>query len=337
MMKMIILGIIKNIYLIFKRKNNIIKMKIVITGALGHIGSKLIRALPNSFKKLEIILIDNMITQRYPSLFNLPKNCTFRFIEKDIKNIDLNKLFKGVNFVIHLAAITDATWSVQNPQIVEKNNYQCTKKIAEACAINKSVLVAFSSTSVYGTQSNKIDENCNINELNPQSPYAKTKLKEEKLLTKMKKKLDLKFTIFRFGTIYGTSNGMRFHTAVNKFCWQASLNQPITIWKTAYNQKRPYLNLNDAINSIIFAIKNNFCDGDIYNILTKNHTVKEIVENIKKYIPKIKIKFVNSKIMNQLSYEVIDDKIRKKGFKYIGNLDEGIKETIFLFDNIKNN
>ena len=34
-------------------------MKIVITGALGHIGSSLIRFLPDALPDAEIILIDN--------------------------------------------------------------------------------------------------------------------------------------------------------------------------------------------------------------------------------------------------------------------------------------
>ena len=54
-------------------------------------------------------------------------------------------------------------------------------------------------------------------------------------------KKGLKGVSCRFGTIFGASPGMRFHTAVNKFCWQAVMGQPITVWSTAYDQKRPYL------------------------------------------------------------------------------------------------
>ena len=53
-------------------------MKIIVTGALGHIGSKLIRDLPLYFKNSEIVMIDNFTTQRYTSLFNLP-NYKYKF------------------------------------------------------------------------------------------------------------------------------------------------------------------------------------------------------------------------------------------------------------------
>ena len=49
-------------------------MNIVITGALGHIGSFLLRGLPSEFENINIIAIDSLVTQRYFSLFNLPKN-----------------------------------------------------------------------------------------------------------------------------------------------------------------------------------------------------------------------------------------------------------------------
>ena len=63
---------------------------------------------------------------------------------------------------------------------------------------------------------------------------------------------NLKGIILRLGTIFGVSKGMRFHTAVNKFCYQAAFKKPLTIWKTAYDQKRPYLDLQDACAVVEF-------------------------------------------------------------------------------------
>ena len=61
-------------------------MKIIITGALGHIGSFIIRDFANKYPESEIFLIDNMMTQRYSSLFNLPKNIKFKFTTDYNKN-----------------------------------------------------------------------------------------------------------------------------------------------------------------------------------------------------------------------------------------------------------
>jgi dTDP-D-glucose 4,6-dehydratase len=56
-------------------------MKIVIAGALGHIGSAIIRQIPSKLDVTEIVMIDNMMTQRYCSLFNLSAGVKYRFIE----------------------------------------------------------------------------------------------------------------------------------------------------------------------------------------------------------------------------------------------------------------
>ena len=268
-------------------------MKILITGALGHIGSFLIRALPNQFPGAEIIMIDNMMTQRYSSLFNLPPSGNYKFIEIDITTQDVRALFDGVDIVIHLAAITDAAGSFDKVAEVEENNFQSTLKVADACLENSSRLITLSSTSVYGTQNDIVDEDCSYEELQPQSPYAKTKLKEEELITQLFNNHGLKAISCRFGTIFGVSQGMRFHTAVNKFCWQAVMGLPITVWNTAFDQKRPYLDLFDAYGSLCFIIQNDLFDGRIYNVLTMNKTVREIVETIREFVPELEISFID--------------------------------------------
>jgi UDP-glucose 4-epimerase len=305
-------------------------LKIIVTGAIGHIGSYIIRDLGVSFPGSNVVMVDNMMTQRFPSLFNLPSNSNYSFIEGDVSQIELKPVFFGADVVIHLAAITDAAGSVDKAEELEANNFQSTLRVAEACIEADASLIAISSTSVYGTQKNQVDENCSESELQPQSPYATTKLKEEELIANLSKDKGLKAIHCRFGTIFGASQGMRFHTAVNKFCWQAVMNQPLSVWSTAYDQKRPYLDLLDASRAIAFIIKNNIFDGQIYNVLTSNATVREVVDTIKEFVPNLEIEFVDNQIMNQLSYEVLCQRFKSKGFVFSGNMRRGIQETIDL-------
>ncbi len=309
------------------------KMKIVVTGALGHIGSLIVRALPVSFPDTEIVMIDNLMTQRYCSLFNLPQNAKYHFVEGDVTKHNLEELFLNTDVVVHLAAVTDAAGSFDKADVVENNNFNSTKRVAEACLNTGTKLITFSSTSVYGTQDKLVDEDCSESELRPQSPYATTKLKEEKLVRSLFLEKSLKVVTFRFGTIVGVSPGIRFHTAVNKFCWQAAFGKPITVWRTAYDQMRPYLEINDACNTIIEFIKKDIFDGEIYNVLTTNATVRQIVENIQKYVPSLKVEFVDSPIMNQLSYEVNSKKIRNKiNIEWSTDLSASIREELVLLN-----
>ena len=136
--------------------------------------------------------------------------------------------------------------------------------------------------------------------------------------------------IGRLGTIFGPSIGMRFHTAVNKFIWLAVMGEPLTVWSTALNQKRPYLDLNDAIQAIRFFLAKKELNYPLYNVVTLNATVQDILEAIRRHIPKFEIQLTDSPIMNQLSYEISARRFAAEGFKSSGDLNRGIGETIAL-------
>jgi len=309
-------------------------LKLAITGALGHIGSRLIHSLrPGAYD--EVLLIDNMATQRYASLFNLPSGVRFRFVQADVLKADLARLFEGIDIVIHLAAITNAAGSFDIQEEVERVNHVGTELVAQACVTTKSRLIFLSTTSVYGTANDVVDEDCAESELKPQSPYATSKLRAEKRLAELAQTSALRFVALRFGTIYGTSIGMRFHTAVNKFCWQACLGEPVTVCRTALDQKRPYLELGDAVRSLHFVVEKGLFDGRVYNVLTDNATVGDIVRFIKKHVPDLRVELVDSAIMNQLSYTVACERFRSQGFEFHGNLEQGIRATIELLRGVR--
>ncbi len=305
-------------------------MKLLITGACGHIGSYLVENVFKLKKIKEVVLIDNFNTNRYHVLFNLNKKIKFFFYEIDLSTSKLDKI-KKVDYVIHCASHTNAEASFSKKKEMYRNNINCMKNIINYCKRSKAKLVHISSTSVYGKQVKIVNED-DEKLLKPQSPYADIKLIEEKLLKKNKKSLN--YMTFRFGTIAGVSKGMRFHTAINKFCINASLNKDIEIYKTAFNQYRPYLSLNDAFKVIKFCISKDCFKNDIYNALSGNFTVKEIIQTIRKYKKNIRIKFVRAKIMNQLSYHVENKKLKKLGLTLNSAIKKDIKETLDIFKDL---
>jgi len=307
-------------------------VRIVVTGALGHIGSRLVRELPRAFPEAEIVMIDNLLTQRYCSLFNLPAYGRYRCIEADVLTADLAELFEGAHAVIHLAAITNAAESFDVEEQVERVNVAATERVAQACLRTGSALIFPSTTSVYGPHTEVVDEDCPVSELRPQSPYASSKLRAERLLRVLGEDNGLRFVVCRFGTIFGSSPGMRFHTAVNKFCWQAVTGQPITVWRTAWHQERPYLDIGDGVEALIFILRRELFDGCTYNVVTLNATVGQIVEAIAAQVAKVRIEYVDSPIMNQLSYQVANDRFAGLGFDFRGRLQDGIGETVRLFE-----
>ena len=310
-------------------------VNILITGGLGHIGSYLIRKLPTEYK---ITVVDSLLTQRYCSLFNLNRN--IRFIEKDIDAL-VEEDLRGIHVVIHLAAITNAEGSFKNKEETENVNIVKTEKFIELCKAEKiSYFIFPSSTSVYGASTDIVCED-DDSVVNPQSPYAETKLKIENLL---KNQNDINYLILRFGTIFGESIGMRFHTAINKFCYEASLGRPLTIWKQNYEQVRPYLGLNDAVRSIIHFLDKipginygriPWAFNQTYNVISGNFKLSDVVKSIEKVSGKIELNMVDTPLLNQFSYDVSDVKVRETGFEPKDKLEVSVKKILNMLDNLK--
>ena len=297
-------------------------MNILITGGMGHIGSKLINRLSVLGKIKKVIIIDNFSSERYISFINLKNRKKILFYDEDLANFNIKKIKLKIDCIIHLASTTNAEKSFSNKDKVLDNNVKCTNKILALCKKNTKIIFA-SSTSVYGSQYKIINSKNNQLNISPQSPYAESKILCENIIKKKSKN----YCIMRFGTIFGMSDGMRFHTAINKFCYQAVMGQKITIWKKFYKKKRPYLDLDDCIKSIIFTIFNNNIKNETLDVVTVNLKVIDIIKKIET-IKKIKKKFVNTKILNQLSYEVHSDRLKKLNFKFNGNLFMSIKKII---------
>ena len=315
-------------------------MKILVTGGLGHIGSKLIREYIKREDVDVVRVLDNMLVQRYCSLFDLPEisGKRYEFIQGDILNVEeIRKAVKDIDIVIHLAGITDAPSTIDKPEATFKSNFDGAWNVLTA-SMNADIkkFLFPSTTSVYGEAEGIVDENSSEEVYKPASPYAEAKRKAEKLMKDVYKENGFNTTVLRMGTIFGTSIGMRFHTAVNKFCYLAALGKPLTVWDSALNSKRPYLGLNDNIRAFQF-LETRGKPGELYNVVTKNFSIEDIINSIKKVVPDVKIEITKSPLLNQKPYEVSNEKIRQEGFEFRDELDEGVRKTIELFKGVKNN
>lgn len=294
---------------------------ILITGGLGHIGSYLIRNLSFEYN---IKVIDNLLTQRYCSLFNLNRKISFK--EKDIRSINIDDL-ENIDIVIHLAAITDAGNSFKNQKEIEEINIIDTKIFIDTCKKSNVKLFIFpSTTSVYGVLTKMAYED-NSKYLKPQSVYAESKLDIENYIEKELGD-NVKYLILRLGTIFGISEGMRFHTAINKFCYQSSLNIPLTIWKENYNQIRSYLGLNDLNKCLEYLFSLEKYWNQVYNVVSYNKKLVDIIDIIKNNIKNVELNMVDTPLLNQYSYEVSTKKIKNTGFLFEDDIEYHIKLTL---------
>jgi nucleoside-diphosphate-sugar epimerase len=190
---------------------------------------------------------------------------------------------------------------------------------------------------VYGPVSGIARENCDRSELRPQSPYATSKLAAEDEILAATERGEISGVVLRLGTIFGPSPGMRFHTAVNKFIFSAATGRPLTVWSDAVELVRPYLALEDGVAAIEFMLDRPEAAGQVYNVVTLNATLDQVIDAVRSNVPGVEIEYTNTRLLNQVSYHVDDSKIRELGFSYRGNLAAGVRATFELFSGVMQN
>ena len=296
-------------------------MNILITGALGYLGSELVKKLGKNSH--ELVLVDNL----YNNNKNIIKTSKkIKFIKKDIEKLNFNNHLKKIDLLIHLASISNTTMKKNDFSKIINTNLKSLDKIINACKEHKVKLLYISTTTVYGKQKVIVNENLNKDFYKPYNLYSKTKLLAEKKLDKYKK--TLKFSILRLGTLYGVSQNIRYDTAIQKILKGAKNEQSLMIEKKNYKSKKSYLSINDAIRAIKFIIRKNLFEGEIFNISGINHSFYEIIKIIKKEKPQIKVKFTNKIILGQTPCNISPQKIIRRGFKFRDNIKKLIPKML---------
>jgi UDP-glucose 4-epimerase len=304
-------------------------MRIAITGGLGYIGSRLLaRTAPDALRSITVI------DKRSADLLDPATANNVIFANNDILTSPLDRLINGADVVVHLAAIVGANASERDSALMNDINVAGTRRVAEACARCGARLIFPSTTSVYGSRRAVVDESCSGDDIRPQTLYATTKLKGEQFLETLVQR-GLRYTILRFGSAFGASINIGTHTAINRLCMQAASAQPLLVWRTARHQRRPYVHVDDAVAAIQFVIARRLFDNSIYNVATANATMGDVVRAIAREIPAVDVRYVDSPLMNDLSYGVTGEKLRTHGFIARGDLTRGIHDTISMFRRVR--
>ncbi len=168
-------------------------MRVVVTGGTGFIGSHLVERLSNHGARV-IVPVRKGLT--------LPSDSPAEFIPMDHDEIGRrDDLLKGVDAVVHLAAIRGSGWSFDDRQIHDTNVCLTADLVKAAASRDVSHFVYVSSVSVYGHPSGGP-----INEDYPRSPvtrYGASKYRAEQLVTETSEKQRLPATIVRPVITYG--------------------------------------------------------------------------------------------------------------------------------------
>lgn len=286
-----------------------------MTGGAGYIGSCLV---PELLKQYTVTVLDNL-TYGYHGLLPNIGNPNFEFIYGDVRSLkDVKNALKGVDFVIHLAAIVGYPACKAQPNLANEVNYVATKKLVQA----SDVPIIFASTgSCYG----HIDKECTeTTSLSPQTEYAISKIHAEKAIRDCPD-----FIIYRFSTGFGLSLRPRLDLLVNDFVTRAVKNKELIVYEKDYY--RTFIHVQDMVRSLLFALDHfDEMNHEIYNVGSEDLclTKGDVAYRIRQYV-NFHLKFADFGIdPDKRNYKVSFTKIHDLGFSTKYSIEDGIKELV---------
>jgi len=306
------------------------KMKILVTGGAGYIGSILVpELLKNGY---EVIVIDNFMYNQV-SLLDCCHYDTLTVIRGDVRDKDLiSSCIKKVDIIFPLACLTGAPLCKKDPIAAKSINFDAVKLLLDLRS--KDQIIIFPTTnSGYGV--GQKDIYCTEETpLNPITLYGKLKVEIEKILLDAGNCVTL-----RLATVFGTSPRMRLDLLVNDFTYRAVNDRFIILFESHF--KRNYIHIRDVARAFMHVLDNfDSMKDEPYNVGLSDTNISkwELCEEIKRYIPDFY--FIEAQIgedPDKRDYIVSNAKIEASGFNTNYSLQQGINELIKGFQIVKRN
>jgi UDP-glucose 4-epimerase len=241
-------------------------LKILITGAAGFIGSHLVDFFLKKKKIKSITGIDNLEDGSLKNLKEANKSTKFKFYKANLCNLkSVQKLFKNIDYVFHLAAYSDVVPSINHPRDYMYNNIVSTLNVLSCMKKYKIKKIIFAaSSSCYGIpktyptkESEKID--CKY-------PYSKSKNICEDIIIHWSKIYKFRYISLRLFNVYGVRSrtNSAYGAALGVFLKQKLSRKPFTIVGNG-NQKRDFIYVTDVCKAFYKSLNKNV-SNKIFNI-----------------------------------------------------------------------
>jgi len=308
--------------------------KAIVTGGAGFIGSHLARELYE--RGYKVTILDDLSTGKKENIADLlarpleEGNVTFVH-DSILKSPLLRKLFTGIDYVFHLAAIASVPASIRDPFYSHIVNLTGTLNVLEAARASKvKKVIFFSSAAVYGDTPVLPQTEGMLPA--PLSPYAVTKLAGEYYCNVFKNAYQLDTISLRFFNVYGPRQdpNSQYAAAIPKFIIKVLGRESPVIFGSG-KQTRDFIYVKDAAAAAIMAAESPA--AGVYNVaMGKTITVNELVRLILNITGKdLKPVYQDARPGDILHSLADTSMIRALGYNPRFSLEAGLKETIGFF------
>jgi UDP-glucose 4-epimerase len=237
------------------------RMKILVTGGAGFIGSHLVDGFIHEGH--DVVVIDNLLMGQMENL-----NKQAKFYLMDIRDATLCKVFELEKFdvVCHQAAQMDVRKSVADPLFDADVNVKGTLNLLQNCVEFgiKKVLFASTGGAIYGEQDVfPCDE---THPTRPVSPYGITKLCVEKYLFYYANEFGLNHVILRYANVYGPRQNPHGEAGVVAIFTKKLLSGDQPVINGDGKQTRDYVYVADVVSANVCAL--HYPQNSIFNVGT---------------------------------------------------------------------
>ena len=261
------------------------KMKYLVTGGAGFIGSNLVDRLISLGH--DVVCVDDESAECHEQFYWNDKAQNYKY---DICDYDLiAPLFKDIDCVFHVASDARIQPAILNPKKSIQSNAVGTANVLELCRVNKVDRLIYSSTSsAYGKKA--ILPNQEIQPSDPLTPYSAAKVFGENLARVYHNLYGLKTISLRYFNVYGDRQPLKgqYAPVIGLFLKQYHEGKPLTVVGNGY-QRRDFTHISDVVEANILASKVDHGFGEMYNIgYGSNYAILDIanmISNDIKFIP----------------------------------------------------
>ncbi|MGW6569693.1 NAD-dependent epimerase/dehydratase family protein [Streptomyces sp. NPDC054975] len=243
-------------------------MHVLLTGATGYTGLLVASRLMDAGVQVRgLASRPSELTQRLEGMGG------FTFHQGDLRDAQtLAEAVKGVDAIVHFAAIVGDPASAREPDLARQVNVEATKvllDVADRSGVNH--LVFGSTCSVYGRHTGGVATE--TTPVNPVSLYGETKVEAEDYL--LNQGGDINVTVLRLATAYGVSPKMRLDLIVNQYVHEAIARGEVTVMGP--EAWRPYVHVEDVAQAVDSVLADPGKAGQqIFNVVTENLQLKQV-------------------------------------------------------------